>query len=112
LWQGGADSDHRQPNDYLQERRDPINKLSQREALAAMTNVIARIIAPVNERMKKKRSVLTCDTKRCIIGEEIITKNQLTLDHPAHQMIKLPHRNEFAAGAASPSSNRRSNLCQ
>jgi hypothetical protein len=48
LWQGGADSDHRQPNDYLQERRDPINKLSQREALAAKTNVIARVVAPVH----------------------------------------------------------------
>jgi len=43
VWQGGVDSDHRQPDDYLYPRDDQINKFSQRDALAAMTNVIARV---------------------------------------------------------------------
>jgi len=43
LRQGGVDSDHRQPDDYLYPRDDQINKFSRRDALAAMTNVIARV---------------------------------------------------------------------
>jgi len=42
VWQGGVDSDHRQPDDYLREPDDQINKFSQRDALATMINVIAR----------------------------------------------------------------------
>jgi hypothetical protein len=42
LRQDGVDSNHRQPDDYLREPHDQISKFSQRDALAAMIDGIAR----------------------------------------------------------------------